>query len=414
MMTMEDAHFSLWKEFIKKHHRGELINPDTRDMYKEKASFTLSSKFQLTREFFKHFGHFTDSDFLVYVQHLLGRTPGRQSSYPKVTVHKPALLHASHHTGHEWVERKKWKRVVMEELMELQPDLKFIKSDGSVDGEEWRKWKADHRVSSSTYNMMLCLPGNQYFSKRLTNEGKLKRASEFQEKFPDALMIFRNFLRLKSNQRSRSGHIQLRAQESVSLSLLREWAYNDKKVAGFGMMDLRMALANADRVANSRDPAFFSYIQRMRKMSKPSLTDPCVWLWVHNFEERRKQSADFVKRFLPEYESVHSVYRATKNERLDDAKTRVPPASVFFLFLFKRGDDRASCLRQNLRKEFTIPLDVPYYSDIGRYNEVKYRVYATELRLEFYFELLNLFCRANENVIGIHCGSKFMLATKVC
>ena len=67
-----------------------------------------------------------------------------------------------------------------------------------------------------------------------------------------------------------------------------------------------------------------------------------------------------------------------------------------------------------MRKEFTVPLDVPYYSNVGRYNEVTYRVYATELRLEFYFELLSLFCRANENVIGIHCGSKFMLTAKVC
>ena len=275
-MIVEDAHFSLWKEFIKKHHRGELINLDTGNMYKEKTSFTLSSNFQLTREFFKHFGHFTDLDFLVYVQHLLGCTPGRQSSYPKVTVHKPALLHASYHTGYEWVERRKRKRVVLEELMELEPNLKFIKSDGSVDGEEWRKWKVEHRVSSGMYNMMLYLLGNQYFSKRLTNEGKLKHASEFQEKFPDALTIFRNFLRLKSNQRPRSGHIRLRAHESVSLSLLREWTYNDKKVARFGMMDLRMALANADRDANSCDPTFFTYIQRMRKMSKPSLTDPCV------------------------------------------------------------------------------------------------------------------------------------------
>ena len=137
-------------------------------------------------------------------------------------MHMPALLHASHYTGHEWVERRKRKQVVMEELMELQPNLKFIKSDGSMDSEEWRKWKADHRVSSGTYNMMLYLPGNQYFSKRLTNEGKLKRAKEFQEKLLDALTIFHNFLRLKSNQRPRSGHIRLRAQEFVSLSLLRE------------------------------------------------------------------------------------------------------------------------------------------------------------------------------------------------
>ena len=76
MITVEDEHFSMWKEFIKRHHRGELINPDSGEMFKEKKSFTLSSKFQLTCEFFKHFGHFTDNDFKVYVQHLSGRTPG--------------------------------------------------------------------------------------------------------------------------------------------------------------------------------------------------------------------------------------------------------------------------------------------------------------------------------------------------
>ena len=29
IMTVEDAHFTMWKEFIERHHRGELINPDT-------------------------------------------------------------------------------------------------------------------------------------------------------------------------------------------------------------------------------------------------------------------------------------------------------------------------------------------------------------------------------------------------
>ena len=71
------------------------------------------------------------------------------------------------------------------------------------------------------------------------------------------------------------------------------------------------------------------------------------------------------------------MYRASKNERLDDTKTRAPPALVHLLFLFKRGDDHASCLRQNVRKEFTVPSDVPYYIDVGRYMEAKYRVYAS-------------------------------------
>ena len=45
IMTMEDAHFAMWKEFIEKHHRRELINLDTGDMYKDKQPFTLSAKF---------------------------------------------------------------------------------------------------------------------------------------------------------------------------------------------------------------------------------------------------------------------------------------------------------------------------------------------------------------------------------
>ena len=210
------------------------------------------------------------------------------------------------------------------------------------------------------------------------------------------------------------GHIRLRGQDSVSLSLLREWNYNEDLVAGFGLMDLRIAPATADRDSDSHDPAFFAFIHKIQRMSKPTFTDPCVWLWIHSTEERAKQSTAFVRQFLSEYKTIQSVYRASKNERLDDTKTRVPPALVHLLFLFKRGDDRASRLRQNVRKEFTVPSDVPYYTDVGRYMEAKYRVYASELRMEFYFELLNLFCRAGENIVGIHSGAKFMLAAKVC
>ena len=242
-----------------------------------------------------HFGHFIDADFKVYVQHLLGRTSGRRFAYPKVTMHKTTLVHTSHHTGHEWVERRNRKQIVLEELVELHPDLKFIKADGSVDGDKWRKWKLDHRVSSAAYNMLLYLPGNQHFLKRLTNVGKLKRASEFQEKFPNVLSFFHNFLRVKSNLRPCTGHIRLRAQDSVSPSLLRESSYDEEVVPSFGLMNLCHAPITVDREPNSRDPAFFSYILRMQRMSKPAFTDPRIWLWVHSSEEHAKMSVEFVK-----------------------------------------------------------------------------------------------------------------------
>ena len=104
----------------------------------EKKPSILSSKFHLTSEFFKHFGHFTDNDFKVYVHHLPEHTPRRVAAYPKVTVHKANHVHASDHTGHEWVERRKQKRVILEELVELQPDLKFMASDGALEGDAWR------------------------------------------------------------------------------------------------------------------------------------------------------------------------------------------------------------------------------------------------------------------------------------
>ena len=87
---------------------------------------------------------------------------------------------------------------------------------------------------------------------------------------------------------------------------------------------------------------------------------------------------------------------------------------MYLFFLLKRGDDRASRLRQNVKAEFAVPSDVPYYSEVERYNEVKYQVEPRELKMEFYLEIMKLFCRAGENFVGIHCGSKCLLAAKVC
>ena len=245
---------------MERHHKGEFINPDTLAMYKEKTPFIASTKFHLNREFFKHFGHFTDKDFKSYVQHLLGRTPRRTLLYPKVTVHKTIHVHASHHTGHEWVEQRKRKKVVLEELEGLQDDLSFFKGDGSVDGDNWRHWKEEHRVSSATYNLFLYLPTNQYFSKRLTNEGKLKCAREFQEKFPDVLSFFQNFLRLKSNLGKITSAIKLRTQDLVSLALSRDTSYRAHKVLGFALMDLWNAPTNSNSDEERMTPAFYKYV----------------------------------------------------------------------------------------------------------------------------------------------------------
>ena len=200
----------------------------------------------------------------------------------------------------------------------------------------------------------------------------------------------------------------------MSLALSRDWNYDDQPQFGLGVMDLRMAPTNSDGDGNSRDQAFFTYIQRMERMSKPYFCEASVWLWIHEFDVRAWQSADFVKRFMPEYESTYSVYHSSRNEHLNDAKTHAFPAAMYLLFLLKRGDDRASRLRQNVKTKFAVPSDVPYYLEVGRYNEVKYRVEPSKLKMEFYLEIMKLFCRVGENFVGIYCGLKCLLTAKVC
>ena len=67
-----------------------------------------------------------------------------------------------------------------------------------------------------------------------------------------------------------------------------------------------------------------------------------------------------------------------------------------------------------MKAEFAVPSDVLYYLEVGRYNKMKYRVEPNKLKMEFYLEIMKLFCRAGENFVGIHCGLNCFLAAKVC
>jgi hypothetical protein len=215
IITSPNETFELWKEFLEKHSTGGLINPDTRVWFKVTKNFTLA------QEFFKHLRHFTDEDLKVFVQHLLGKTIGRSFSYPKVTVHKTSKVHTSHYSTAEWVERIKKKMIVMQEFDALDGTLEFTKTDGTMNNEKWREWKKTHANSIATWNVLLCVIPAMYFTKRLTNKEKLKRACEFQKKFLEVLHFLWNFLRLKNNFSVSGGFIKYRTLKRDSLEFGR-------------------------------------------------------------------------------------------------------------------------------------------------------------------------------------------------
>ena len=62
---------------------------------------------------------------------------------------------------------------------------------------------------------------------------------------------------------------------------------------------------------------------------------------------------------------------------------------------------------------YTTPQMCVYYTDPSKNNEGKWRLRLTELKMEFYLNILQDFAAASENILAVFTGRKFMLAAKV-
>jgi hypothetical protein len=412
IITSPDETFELWKEFLEKHSTGGLINPDTGDRFNQAKNFKVTKNFTLGREFFKHLGHFMDDDLKVFVQHLLQKTPGRLYSYLKVIVHKTSKLHISHYSAAEWIERHKKKMIVLQEFDALDGMLEFTRADGGVNNEKWKEWKKTHAVSVATWSVLLCVIPRAYFAKRLTNEGKLKRTCEFQEKFLEVLHFLRNFLRLKNNFSVSGGSAKFRTLKHDSFEFGRDWTYEPGKRLSFALLDLRDTPGHSVPEDHVKNPHFILLFAALRSIKTPSISKPTMWLWIVNSANRLAQAAEYARESFTNYTIRESKYRPQNNERLYDASVRKQSPDVFLLFLVKNDDTEAQGLRGKILSECRAP-DTPYYLEAGKYQELKYRLSSSELRMEFYLDLLFDFCRPRDRFLGVYSRSKCLVAAKV-
>ena len=184
IITLPSELWASWKTFLNKHSEGELIDSDTDKMFKEDRKFKLKQQ-MLKREFFKHCGHFTDRDFGVLAQHLIGATPGRTILYPKVSVARTRYLAPSNHAHADWVERRKRKKVILQDFMALNPNLHFTNEGGDVIDDVWRQWKQRHQFTTASSDFRLSAPKAEYFRRRLQNEAWSKCITDMQAQFPE-------------------------------------------------------------------------------------------------------------------------------------------------------------------------------------------------------------------------------------
>ena len=143
-----------------------------------------------------------------------------------------------------------------------------------------------------------------------------------------------------------------------------------------------------------------------------SVTEAYIWLWILRDAKDVRIAKDFVATELPQYEYVESMYFPSYAKRLNNCTTRSNAAPVPLVFLFKKGNRQADIVRNRAKAEYRCP-PIPYYRDIAKNNEGKLRMYKTELRMEFYLEMLHCFAVREENVLGINVGLKCMYAAQV-
>ena len=410
IITLPDKLWLFWEQFLKKHGEGDLIDPCSLKKCKETKGFKTKDKF-LTKEFFKRFGHFTDTDFGVCAQHLLGETPNRRASYPKVSVGKSKILVPDNMAHRDWVERRKRKKIVLQDLMAIKPTLKIINNAGDVDNDVWKSWKVRHRFSSASWDFLTTHPSQDYFKRRLRNDAWLKRASDLAETYPEVHFMFQKFMKLKYQLSKRSGGVQMRGMDVINKALVTSSRYKyQPRVVNLAVLDVReIPKLKGCHAAANLDPLLDFLVQKL----EPKFTEPNVWLIILGNKDDVKRATAFTARKLKQYDCVESVYVPSKAEMLGNVTSRTAAPNVPLLFLFKKGNHVAAEVRNYMKDKYETPILNQYYWDASKNTESKWRVEASELRMEFYLDILQSFAMPEENVLGIFAGAKFTIAAKV-
>ena len=102
-----------------------------------------------------------------------------------------------------------------------------------------------------------------------------------------------------------------------------------------------------------------------------------------------------------------STYIPGKFERLEDllATHKNARAPITLLFLIRHVDKDKIVIPDELQAPNT-----PVYTKPRKYQELEYREQATELRMEFYLRIFDLFCRSGDTVYSVFSGTKILYA----
>ena len=145
----------------------------------------------------------------------------------------------------------------------------------------------------------------------------------------------------------------------------------------------------------AKRPYFLDFMSTMHRQTQPHMTDPPVWLWICGSKEAEVQVSHYAHNALYRdmYEHAYSSYLPTMNKRLEDrqANNKLVRAKMHLIFLVKK-------IFKLDGKPIKIPsafeaLNTFVYQKPRKYNELEYRNMISELFMEFYLRVMEIFCQ---------------------
>ena len=135
----------------------------------------------------------------------------------------------------------------------------------------------------------------------------------------------------------------------------------------------------------------------------PTVTEPSVWLWICGEKETELKATQLAGKamFIANDVKKYATYEPTKFEWLEGLPTTNKSARALISLLFL------------IKAKFNIPttfqaLETPVYTKPRKYQELQYKIQATELQMEFYLHLFELFCHVADTVYNVFNGTKIL------
>ncbi len=319
------------------------------------------------------------------------------------------------YTCKEWVERRKRKYLVKKELHLLDPTLGLLNAFDELNVEKWREFKSNRNITSATMNVLLEQPGDDYWKEAKQTKSKNKKAEEMS---PYAAEFFKVFLERRSNFVKPLSVAHYRPYD-ISNDVHVDWprgAWKDNTVEDvrFGVIDFRYTPGVLNKLkCNPTMPYFFAVLKSFQEKKKPLLEEVGTWLFICSDLTEQNQALHYVQsnEVLREYQMDYSDYWPARHERMGDYSPNNSKAVEKVYLTFLQNPNNAVLITPKLA--YRAP-NTDVFNKPRAYNELRYRINNTELRMEFYLGILKRFCFAGRSVMSLFAGAKFTCAAMVC